>query len=99
MSALDSEGRTIWIIDAHFDGKRFVVCANEKLIAFLKLEAAIKIHSFGPAVRITPIGDISLKNQGLSPIGRQAARITFSLSCEPQNCDVLAMCRAASCTD
>jgi hypothetical protein len=41
VSALDSEGRTIWIIDARFDGKRFVVRANEKLTAFLKLEAAI----------------------------------------------------------
>src|SRR6516164_1153462 len=50
-------------------------------------------------VRINPLGDISLKNQGPSPIGRQAARITFLLSREPQNCDVLAMCRAASCTD
>jgi hypothetical protein len=36
-----SEGRTTWIIDARFDGKRFVVRANEKLTAFLKLEAAI----------------------------------------------------------
>jgi len=34
-------GRTIWIIDARFDGKRFVVRADEKLTAFLKLEAAI----------------------------------------------------------
>ena len=32
---------TIWIIDARFDGKRFVVRADEKLTAFLKLEAAI----------------------------------------------------------
>jgi len=39
VSALDSEGRTIWIIDACFDGKRFVVRANEKLTAFLQLEA------------------------------------------------------------
>jgi hypothetical protein len=41
VSALDSEGRTIWIIDARFDGKRFVVRADEKLTAFLKLEAAV----------------------------------------------------------
>jgi hypothetical protein len=25
VSAVDSEGRTIWIVDAHRDGKRFVV--------------------------------------------------------------------------
>ena len=32
VSAIDSEGRTIWIVDAHRDdGKRFVVRANEIL--------------------------------------------------------------------
>jgi hypothetical protein len=31
VSALDREGRTIWIADAHRDGKRFVVRADEKL--------------------------------------------------------------------
>jgi hypothetical protein len=32
VSALDSKGRTIWIVDAHRDnGKRFVVHADEKL--------------------------------------------------------------------
>ena len=41
VSALDLEGRTIWIVDAHGDGKRFVVHADEKLIAFLELERAI----------------------------------------------------------
>ena len=41
VSALDSEARTIWIIDARFDGNRFVVRTNEKLTAFLKPEAAI----------------------------------------------------------
>jgi hypothetical protein len=35
-------GRTIWIVDAHRDGKRYVVHANEKLTAFLELEAAIR---------------------------------------------------------
>ena len=42
MSAIDSEERTIWIVDAHRDdGKRFVVRADEKLTAFLELESAI----------------------------------------------------------
>jgi hypothetical protein len=42
VSAVDSEGRTIWIVDANGgDGKRFVVRADEKLTAFLELEAAI----------------------------------------------------------
>ena len=30
VSAIDFEGRTIWIVDAHRDGKRFVVRADEK---------------------------------------------------------------------
>jgi hypothetical protein len=37
----DSNGRTIWIADAHRDdGKRFVVHTHEKLTAFLELESA-----------------------------------------------------------
>jgi hypothetical protein len=43
VSAIDSEGRTIWIVDAHrHDGKRFVVRADEILAAFLELEAATR---------------------------------------------------------
>jgi hypothetical protein len=43
VSALDSQGRTIWIADAHRDdGKRFVVRADEKLTAFVELEAATR---------------------------------------------------------
>jgi hypothetical protein len=39
VSALDREGRTIWIADAHRDdGKRFIVRADEKMAAFLELE-------------------------------------------------------------
>ena len=42
VSAFDSQGRTIWIVDAHRgDGKRFVVHADEILTAFLELETAI----------------------------------------------------------
>jgi hypothetical protein len=42
VSALDSQGRTIWIADAHRgDGKRYVVQADEMLTAFLELESAI----------------------------------------------------------
>jgi hypothetical protein len=40
VSAIDSEGQTIWIVDAHRDdGKRFVVRSDEKLAAFLKRSA------------------------------------------------------------
>ena len=42
VSAIDSNGRTLWITDAHRDdGKRFSVQADEKLTAFLELQAAI----------------------------------------------------------
>ena len=43
VSAVDSNGRTIWIADAHRDdGKRFVVRADEKLTAFVELELAMR---------------------------------------------------------
>jgi hypothetical protein len=43
VSALDSQGQTIWLADAHRgDGKRFVAHADEKLTAFLELEAATR---------------------------------------------------------
>jgi hypothetical protein len=38
VSALDLEGRTIWIVDAHGYGKRFIVRADEMLTAFTELE-------------------------------------------------------------
>ena len=46
VSAIDSNGRTIWIADAHRDdGKRFVVHADERLTAFVELEAATREHA------------------------------------------------------
>ena len=42
VSAVDVEGRMIWIVDAHGYGKRFIVHADEKLSAFLKLQRAIR---------------------------------------------------------
>jgi len=44
VSAVDSRGQTIWIVDAHGDGKRFMVRAEEILTAFLEAERAI--HQF-----------------------------------------------------
>jgi hypothetical protein len=45
VSAIDSNGRTIWIADAHRDnGKRFVVRADEKLRAFLELERVTRAN-------------------------------------------------------
>jgi hypothetical protein len=44
VSALDLEGRTIWIVDAHGCGKRLIVRADEILSPFVELERAI--HEF-----------------------------------------------------
>jgi hypothetical protein len=41
VSALDSEGRKIWIANAHRDGKRFVVGADDLLTGFLELGTAV----------------------------------------------------------
>jgi hypothetical protein len=47
VSAVDSEGRTIWIVDAHRDdGKRFIVHADEKLSAFVELERQVLTVTF-----------------------------------------------------
>jgi hypothetical protein len=42
--AVDPRGRTIWIVDANGCGKRFVVCVDEILTAFIELQRAI--HEF-----------------------------------------------------
>jgi hypothetical protein len=43
VSAIDSNGRTIWIADAHRgDGTRFVLRADERLTAFVGFESAIR---------------------------------------------------------
>jgi hypothetical protein len=43
LAAVDSEGRTIFVADAHRDDeKRLVVHADEKLTAFLELESATR---------------------------------------------------------
>ena len=67
VSALDVEGRTIWIVDAHGYGKRFVVRSDEKLTAFLELESAkalvYEIQVDQPHVRRRPtlkLGDACL---------------------------------------
>jgi hypothetical protein len=47
VSAVDSEGRTIWIVDAHRDdGRRFIVPADEKLSAFVELERQLLTVTF-----------------------------------------------------
>jgi hypothetical protein len=54
VSAIDSNGRTIWIADAHRgDGKRHVVHADEKLTAFVELESAISKSAHSHRLRET----------------------------------------------
>jgi hypothetical protein len=63
VSAIDSNGRTIWIADAHRDdGNRFIVRADEKLTAFVELERDVltvtfyleSIHADDPAATEKP---------------------------------------------
>jgi hypothetical protein len=43
VSAIDSNRRTVWIVDAHGgDNQRFIVRADENLTAFIELESAIR---------------------------------------------------------
>jgi hypothetical protein len=46
VSAIDSKGQTIWIADAHRDGKRFIVRADEILTAFVELERQVLTMTF-----------------------------------------------------
>jgi probable HAF family extracellular repeat protein len=49
VSAPDLEGRTIWIVDAHGYGKRFIVRRDEKLTVFVELESVIRASVEFPA--------------------------------------------------
>jgi hypothetical protein len=66
VSALDLDGRTIWIVDAHGYGKRFIVRAEEKLTAFLGTYSAIRktVLTLSVAVWQTPA---RVKSVGVSP--------------------------------
>jgi hypothetical protein len=41
VATMDREGRAIWVVAAERDGQRFIVHADEKLTAFVELEAGI----------------------------------------------------------
>jgi hypothetical protein len=55
VSALDCEGCTIWIVDAHRHRKRFVVRADEKLTAFVELEAAMQLRRLSGSHKLTNV--------------------------------------------
>ena len=47
ISAVDSEGRRIWIVEAHRgDGRRFMVRSDEKVSAFVELEREVLTVTF-----------------------------------------------------
>jgi len=84
VSAIDSNGRTIWIADAHRgDGKRFVVRGDEKLTAFLELEIATggqRDGFLGKGVFLTwgrrcDLGEIFLNNQGSTHVDKPSRTI------------------------
>ena len=67
VSAIDSEGRTIWIADAHRDdGKRFVVRADEKLTAFLELESAISSYLSPDPQEFHPVSRCGINREDIS---------------------------------
>ena len=53
-SALDDYGRTVWIVGAHRDGKRFLVRADEKLTAFSEEPCAVV---FNRARKVTALDE------------------------------------------
>jgi hypothetical protein len=60
VSAVDSHGRTIFIVDAHRDnGRRFVVRADEKLTVFVELESAIRAAQ--PVAIFSPLENCAKK--------------------------------------
>src|SRR5438445_5764947 len=76
VSAIDSNGRTIWIADAHRDdGKRYVVHADEKLTAFLQLQSAISAGEFRTCVSQQHRQILSATQSSASSIIRCRSRI------------------------
>jgi len=87
VSALDLEGRTIWIADAHrSDGKRFIVRAEEKLTAFLEVQPAPRVvASFIEGIAEPITGPIGQRLTDKGPIDLQVASLQNSLPQEDLN--------------
>jgi hypothetical protein len=71
VSAIDSHGQTIWIVDAHRDGKRFVERADEKLSAFIDPKTVVRCRCrrlepvFMCALEASPSLDAPFQLEGL----------------------------------
>jgi hypothetical protein len=62
-------GCTIFVADAHRgDRKRFVVRANEKLTAFVELEAVIRANHPGKASTVHLLGCVEVAAPMLCPV-------------------------------
>jgi hypothetical protein len=67
VSTIDSNGRTIWIVDAHREnGKRFIAHADEKLTAFLE-------PSGNSSCRLSPFFSFTLQHFAADNIKAGAA--------------------------
>ena len=59
--AWTARGRTIWIVDAHRDGKRFIVRADEMLTAFLEAgTGGSSVCREFIVVRLSPLSEIAV---------------------------------------
>ena len=68
----DRDGQAVWIADAHRDnGKRFIVCADEKLTALLELEWAIRGTGYKQVQkRSSVLGVLDLIIDGVDTVSR-----------------------------
>ena len=81
VSALGLEGRTIWIVDAHGYGKRFIVRADEMLTASVELERAICVGLLTEQIRRrhgTHIKDLPFDWQRRLTVQRPDTRVSRS---------------------
>jgi hypothetical protein len=92
VSAMNSNGRTIFFADAHRDdGKRFVVHDDEKLTAFVELQAAIhrqpessqRPTAKGPRCSTQRAGIAPPHAEGEGLSGVTSDRETFAFICVP----------------
>src|SRR5437870_4302383 len=81
VSALDCDGRTIWIADAHRgDGKRFVVRADEKLIMFKELKSACLVGKMKAVfiMLIACVASVALAEDFKTVNGKEYKNVTVS---------------------
>jgi len=84
LSALDVEGRTIWIVGAYGYGKFFIVRADEILTAFMELERAVtQVRGEFDLAIATHKRACRSKDDCVSGIGKAAIRAVTKCECRP----------------